>query len=148
MTKLEHIRQHWENSYNYLPRTKIFAKDKIIFRPVIEKVKVDNKFRNLTKTELKNEILKVIKPESNLDSLETLFSDLFSKDMSDNMPENNNGEPEQSSKESSIYPGLAGLWCGPLQEQCVGVVVPRGSDDVLQLYSRGRHGYFTDGRVE
>ena len=116
-----------------------------------EKVKVDNKFRNLTKSELKNEILKVIKPESNLDSLETLFSDLFSKDWSEtlpHLPDNNNGEPDQSSKESSIHPGLAGLWCGPLKEQCVGVVVPRGSDDVLQLYSRGRHGYFTDGRVE
>ena len=31
-----------------------------------EKVKVDDKFRNLTKTELKNEILKVINPNPTL----------------------------------------------------------------------------------
>ena len=29
----------------------------------------------------------------------------------------------------------------------MGVVVPRGTDDLLQLYSKGRHGYYTDGQA-
>ena len=67
---------------------------------------------------------------------------------------NENDAPEPVSVDAvadsagdTCHPGLAGLWSGPLQEQCVGVVVPRGTDDLLQLYSKGRHGYFTDGQA-
>ena len=48
-----------------------------------EKVKVDKKFRKLNKAELKNEILKVIRPEVQLDSLDNLLSDILSKDILD-----------------------------------------------------------------
>ena len=109
-----------------------------------EKVKVDKKFRKLNKAELKNEILKVIRPEVQLDSLDNLLSDILSKDI---LVTETVGQSsaERTSNEVLIHPGLAALWCGPLQEQCVGVVVPRGQDDVLQLYARGRHGYYEDG---
>ena len=106
-----------------------------------EKIKVDKKFRKLSNSELRNEILKVIRPEANVDSLDKLFLDIFSQDI----PEALSGHDDPVGEDDSIHPGLAGLWLGPLQEQCVGVVVPRGADDVLQLYARGRFGYYADG---
>ena len=119
-----------------------------------EKVKVDKKFRKLNQTELTNEIMKIIKPEVNIDSLESLFSKMVSKVSSeavDNSPVENspveNSPVENNNKEVIIHPGLAGLWSGPLEEQKVGVVVPRGEDDVLQLYCSGRHGYYADGQA-
>ena len=109
-----------------------------------EKVKVDKKFRKLNKTELKNEILKVIKPEVNIDSLESLFSEMLSKDLPEAVV---NSSDVSTTAETIIHPGLAGLWSGPLAEQKVGVVVPRGEDDVVQLYACGRHGYYAEGHA-
>ena len=109
-----------------------------------EKVKVDKKFRKLNRTELKNEILKVIRPEVNIDSLESLLGVIFSSDS----PESgivSGGSDASVAKDDTIHPGLAALWCGPLDQQSVGVVIPRGSDDVLQLYTKGRLGCYADG---
>ena len=61
------------------------------------------------------------------------------------IPGDKSNQADSAGKESTIHPGLAGLWVGPLLKQCVGVVVPRGSDDVLQCYTKGRFGYFADG---
>ena len=61
------------------------------------------------------------------------------------IPGDKGDHTDSAGTESTIHPGLVGLWVGPLQEQCVGVVVPRGSDDVLQCYTKGRFGYFPDG---
>ena len=84
--------------------------------------------------------MKVIRPEANIGNLDNLFLEIFSRDI----PEGLAVHDDPAARDDSIHPGLAGLWLGPLQEQCVGVVVPRGADDVLQLYARGRFGYFAD----
>ena len=105
---------------------------------------MDKKFRKLNQTELKNEILKVIKPEVNIDSLESLFSEMLSKDLPEAVV---NSSDVRTTAATIIHPGLAGLWSGPLEEHKVGVVVPRGEDDVLQLYASGRHGYYAEGHA-
>ena len=109
-----------------------------------ERVKVDKKFRKLSKSELINEILKLIKPESDVKSLDSLFLSLFPhvEDTDDTLEDLPVVSP--ANVDSDVHPGLAGLWSGPLQEQSVGVVTARGADDMLQLYRKGRHGYYAD----
>ena len=110
-----------------------------------ERVKVDKKFRKLCQAELKSEILKVIKPESDVTSLDSLFLSLFPDCEAGNDTIENSTEGSAAIAETGTHLGLAGLWLGPLQEKCVGVVVARGVADLLQLYSKGRHGYYADG---
>ena len=110
-----------------------------------ERVKVDKKFRKLSKAELKSEILKVIKPESDVTSLDSLFLSLFPDCEAGNDTIENSTEGSAAIHETGTHPGLAGLWLGPLQEKCVGLVIARGVDDLLQLYSKGRHGSYADG---
>ena len=40
---------------------------------------------------------------------------------------------------------MVGLWAGPRNEEAVGVVVPLGVDDLLQLYEKERYGYRPEG---
>ena len=80
----------------------------------------------------------------NIDSLESLPGDIFSSDSPDSGT-GSRGSDHSVVKDDTIHPGLAALWSGPLDEQAVGVVIPRGSDDVLQLYTKGRFGYYADG---
>ena len=60
-----------------------------------------------------------------------MFSEEVARDTSENTSEDSVAEPTQA--ENVLHPGLYGLWSGPFIEQCVGVVVPRGSGDLLQL---------------
>ena len=73
-----------------------------------ERVKVDKKFRKLSKTELINEILKVIKPESDGKILDSLFVSLFPNvdDTDDSLEDLPVVSPDKV--DSDIHPGLAG----------------------------------------
>ena len=94
--------------------------------------------RKLSKSEI-SEILKVIKPESNVKSLDSLFLSLFPHvDDTDDAPKDLH-VVSPPNVDSDIHPGLAGLWSGLLQEQSVGVIIARGADDMLQFYKKGRH---------
>ena len=86
-----------------------------------EIVKVYKKFRYLSKAELKSEILKVIKPESDVTSLDSLFLSLFPDCEAGNDTIENSTEGSAAIHKTATHPGLAGLWLGPLQEKCVGV---------------------------
>ena len=100
--------------------------------------------RKLSKSEI-SEILKVIKPESDVKSLDSLFLSLFPHvDDTDDAPKDLH-VVSPPNVDSDIHPGLAGLWSGLLQEQSVGVIIARGADDMLQFYKKGRHGYYADG---
>ena len=62
-----------------------------------EKVKVDGKFRKFNRDELKNEIKRVIKPESNIKNLTELLDNFFGT-----------SQQQQSQEEQSLIqePGL------------------------------------------
>ena len=56
-----------------------------------EKVKVEKKFRKLNHTELNNEIMKVIKTDSKVDSLENLLGNLVALETALNANEDTTG---------------------------------------------------------
>ena len=80
----------------------------------------------------------------NIDSLASLLGNIFSNDTPSSGTGSGGSDPSVA-KDDTIHPGLAALWSGPLDEQSVRVVIPRGSDDVLQVYTKGRFGYYADG---
>ena len=79
-----------------------------------ERVKVDKKFRKLSMAELKSEILKVIKPESDVTSLDSLFLSLFPDCETENDNSENISEDAALISDNGTHPGLAGFWSGPL----------------------------------
>ena len=111
-----------------------------------------------SRDELKNKIKRVIKPESSIKNLEQLLDNFFETAQQYSQGEQGlNQETETGataeeidkgpiqSEEISSHPGMVGLWAGPRNEEAVGVVVPQGVDDLLQLYEKERYGYRPEG---